>query len=197
MELMEAQVDAIRQQHTVALEELSTKCSEEMLKREEMSVEIQRMKRQRVVQPVVSEKEQQAGVETKDAQTQAETALPAPSSESMLRSALTRPEVTTDELQVAIESVEALVSEAKRELQGRRFRERRAAFERLHAAIDADDEGMLEAALAEARRTGVEEEDLEKGAAALQELRALTDEERAAKIARGVRPRRRARHSSL
>lgn len=193
MELMEAQVDAIRQQHTVALEELSGRCSQEMLKREEMAIEIQRMKRQRGPQPELTEREQQTEIELADRVQQTEIEARSaqvaamespPSAEGILRSAMTRTDVTTEELQVAVEAVEALVTEAKRELQNRRFRERRAAFERLHAAISRGDEAVLAAALVEARRTDVEEEDIAMGTAALHELQALTEEQRAAKALR-------------
>jgi len=103
--------------------------------------------------------------------------------ESRLRTALTK-RSTNEELRSAIQGCHALVHEAERELAAAAFRERRAAFENLHAAIAADDETRLEAALVQARLAEVEEEDLEKGEAKLSELRTLTPEQRAQKRTR-------------
>merc|ERR1719203_717687 len=102
-------------------------------------------------------------------------------SESRLRSAMTRSGVTTCELAEAVSAVEALLGEAKRELQARQFRERRAAFELLHDTVAKWDEGALVKAIAEARRTKVDAEDIEKVETRLHDLRSLTDEQRAAR----------------
>jgi len=105
------------------------------------------------------------------------------SSESRLRSALAGRGGTTAELAEAIAAVEAMVSEAKRELQNRKHRERRAAYEALHKAETCDDEAVLEQALAEAQRTEVDREEIEKAEAVLAKLRSMTREEREAKDA--------------
>jgi len=104
-------------------------------------------------------------------------------SESRLRAALTGREVPTEELRAAIASVEALLSEAKRELAARDLRDRRAAYERLHAAAGGAEEQPLEEAIHLARQSGVGEEDIEKAEAKLQELRSMTHEERVAQAA--------------
>lgn len=106
-------------------------------------------------------------------------------SEGRLRWALAHSgSTTTAELREAVGAAEALLGEAKRELAARQLRERRAAFEALHAAIDRGHEGPLVEALAEARRTEVDSEDVQRGEAALAALKALTEEERALKCAR-------------
>jgi len=103
------------------------------------------------------------------------------SSESKLRTALTERTTTTAELKEAIGAVDALVSESKRELAQRQLRERRAAFEALHVALDKGDEQMLVDALEASRRSEVDAEDIERGEAKLRELRELTQEQRDAK----------------
>lgn len=119
--------------------------------------------------------------ETTHAETD-ELGSPRPSStESTLRAVMAKPGATVDELRSAINAVEALVGEARRELAAGQLRERRAAFEGLHAAIDKADEVWLDKAIAEARRTEVDTEDIEKAEAKLLQLRLLTEEERAAK----------------
>jgi len=65
-------------------------------------------------------------------------------SESRLRTLMAGVGTSTGELQQAIFGVEALVDEARRELAAKQFRERRAAFEQLHAAIERPDEEVLE-----------------------------------------------------
>jgi len=108
------------------------------------------------------------------------------SSESKLRTALTDRATTTSELKEAIGAVDALVSEAKRELAQRQLRERRAAFEALHIALEKGDEHLLVEALDASRRSEVDLEDIEKGEAKLRELRELTQEQRAAKEKRAL-----------
>lgn len=105
-------------------------------------------------------------------------------SESRLRSALTRQGTTTSELRQAINAVESLVDEARRELNNAMLRERRAAFEALHSALDRQDEQALEEAIEKARLADVEVEDIAKGEAKLAELRSQTPEQKAAKAAR-------------
>jgi len=103
------------------------------------------------------------------------------SSESKLRAVLTSRTATTGEMKEAIGAVDALVGEAKRELAQRQLRERRAAFEQLHLALDRSDEQLLVAALEVSRRAEVDAEDIEKAEAKLRELRELTDEQRSFK----------------
>jgi hypothetical protein len=107
-------------------------------------------------------------------------------SEGRLRIALTRKGTTTTELKQAILAVESLVDEARRELGQAMLRERRAAFEALHHAIDRGDEETLEFAIEKARLAEVEDEDISKGEAKLTELRSMTPEQRAKKLAREV-----------
>jgi len=115
---------------------------------------------------------------------QTPTASSGTSSESRLRAALARGGATsTDELGEAIASVEAMLGEARRELQSRRLRERRAAYEALHSAETSGEEDMLARALAEARRTEVDNEEIQKAEAILEQLRSLSQEERAARDA--------------
>jgi len=105
-------------------------------------------------------------------------------SESRLRTLMAGVGTSTGELQQAIFGVEALVDEARRELAAKQFRERRAAFEQLHAAIERPDEEVLEKAIIAARSAQVENEDVDKAEAKLAELRALTPEERRARAMR-------------
>jgi len=100
---------------------------------------------------------------------------------------MAKPGATVDDLRSAINAVESLVGEARRELAAGQLRERRAAFEGLHAAIDKADEVCLDKAIAEARRTEVDTEDIEKAEATLLQLRLLTEEERAAKASQELK----------
>jgi len=110
--------------------------------------------------------------------------------EARLRAALTSRKTTTAELRSVIGAVEVLVDEARRELSSSQLRDRRAAFERLYSAIAAGEEDELESALEQARAAHVESEDLDKGQTKLEELRALTPEERTAKAARQAQLKR-------
>lgn len=103
-------------------------------------------------------------------------------SEGRLRAALTGA-VDSTELAHAIDGVEAMLAEARRELAAVRLRERRAAFERLHEALRGSEEGRLAEALEAARRADVEQEDVEMAEAKLQELRSLTEEQVVARAA--------------
>mmetsp|Transcript_85682 Transcript_85682/g.164938 ORF Transcript_85682/g.164938 Transcript_85682/m.164938 type:complete len:696 (-) Transcript_85682:62-2149(-) len=122
--------------------------------------------------------------------TQAPATNPAPAdaghSESRLRAVMASVGTSTSELQQAISGVEAMLDEAKRELAAKQFRERRAAFEQLHAAIESQrpDEDVLEQAIIAARSAQVENEDVEKAETKLAELRSLTPEERRARAMR-------------
>jgi len=107
-----------------------------------------------------------------------------PAPESRLRAALADQAATPEQLEQAIAGCVALVEEAQRELEAKRFRARRGAFERLHGALDAGKEVQLAEAIAEARLAGVDEEDVEKAEAKLTELRSLTPAQREAKAAR-------------
>jgi hypothetical protein len=106
---------------------------------------------------------------------------PATCSQSRLKAVMTDRNASVDELQQAILAAEALIGEARRECDNKRLRERRAAYERLHAAIDSSNEELLVEAIAVARRVEVDSEDIVKGEAKLALLRSLTAEQRAAK----------------
>ncbi|CAK0893018.1 unnamed protein product, partial [Prorocentrum cordatum] len=98
-------------------------------------------------------------------------------SESRLRSVMTSHGSTTAELREAIKATQALLDQAGRELAAKQLRERRAAFEQLHQAMDKEDEAALEAALVAARAAEVESVDIEKAEAKFEALRSMTDEE--------------------
>jgi len=116
----------------------------------------------------------------------APAATPPDHSEGRLRLALTRQGTTTSELRQAIHAVESLVEEARRELKNSELRERRAAFEALHNAIDKGEEDPLEIAVEKAKLADVAVEDIAKGEAKLAELRALTPEQKAKKLANKI-----------
>lgn len=111
-------------------------------------------------------------------------------SEGRLRSVMTSHGSTPEQLRQAIAGVESLLDEARRELAAKQLRERRAAFEQLHTAIEKADEAMLESAVAAAKLAEVDKEDVEKGEAKLAELKALTSEERAARAMRELEAKR-------
>mmetsp|Transcript_63386 Transcript_63386/g.175698 ORF Transcript_63386/g.175698 Transcript_63386/m.175698 type:complete len:929 (+) Transcript_63386:66-2852(+) len=104
-----------------------------------------------------------------------------PCSQGRLKAVLTDRSATLEELRQAIGAAEALLGEAKREFAAKQLRERRAAFEQLHAAIDNGNEDLLVEAIALARRAEVDAEDIVKGEAKLALLRSLSEEQRAAK----------------
>lgn len=106
-----------------------------------------------------------------------------PSSEGVLRHLMTDQTATSDALKEAVLSVEALVSEARREMEKKQQRERRAVYEQLYAAIEKSDEAQLERLIVEAQRTEIDAQDIEKADAKLQELRSMSDEQRHAKEA--------------
>lgn len=106
----------------------------------------------------------------------------AQSGESRLRALLTSRRTSTSELRSAIAGVEALLSEAKRELSNAELRERRAAYEQLHAAVVGEDnEEALAAMIEVAVAAGVDAEELEKASRKLHELRSLTPEQKLAR----------------
>mmetsp|Transcript_113466 Transcript_113466/g.177401 ORF Transcript_113466/g.177401 Transcript_113466/m.177401 type:complete len:560 (+) Transcript_113466:110-1789(+) len=109
---------------------------------------------------------------------------PADHSEGRLRAALTKKGVTPSELRQAIRGVEAMLDEAKRELRNAELREQRAAMEALHHAIDKDDEVELELAIERGRLADISDVDITKGEDKLRELRSMTVEQKAAKLAR-------------
>jgi len=92
-----------------------------------------------------------------------------------------------ERLKQAIAAVEALLSEARRELATKQLRERRAAFEQLHKALEGSNEDELAKAVEAAKKAEVDEEDLTKAEARLLELQSQTDEQRAAKAAQTLR----------
>uniref|UniRef100_A0A7S1AGM8 Uncharacterized protein n=1 Tax=Noctiluca scintillans TaxID=2966 RepID=A0A7S1AGM8_NOCSC len=103
------------------------------------------------------------------------------SSESALRRHMADQHTTADQLKESILAVEALVQEARREMQSKRLRERRAIYEKLFAAVDRSDEDELARLIPEARRVEIEEQDVDKAEAKLLELRSFTTEQRLAK----------------
>jgi hypothetical protein len=104
-------------------------------------------------------------------------------SEGRLRAVLTDKTTTATQLREAIASVKALVDQSDRELGQMEFRERRAAHEALYAAMEKADEVDLEIALGIARLKMVNDDDIDKGQAKLDELRSLSPEQKAAKLA--------------
>jgi len=110
-----------------------------------------------------------------------------PHCESKLRSLMTDPVASSEQITEAIGAVEAFLGEARREAASKQLRERRAAFERLHDAAEGCDEDTLVEAISVARRSHLDADDIEKGESKLAELRARTDEERNAKDLRDRR----------
>jgi len=142
--------------------------------------------------------EQQAEAESREAllrasvahEQQVRIAQAGGGSEGRLRVVMTSQNVPSEDFKSAIGAVEALVNEARREMERAQLRERRAAFEQLGAAIDKADEALLEAALPIARKTGIDAKDIEKGEAKLFELQSMTDEQKAARVARELEMKR-------
>jgi len=112
-------------------------------------------------------------------------------SEGRLRRVMTTHNVPTDELRSAVTSVEALVQEARRELERKEHREKRAAYEQLLAAIDKAEETLLEVALVVARKVELDAVDIAKGEKKLEELRSMSDEQKNARVARELEGKRR------
>lgn len=177
---MDEQLGILRRKQAFSIQEISAKCRQEWQRRKDAEAELEALRAERAAAPVVDPATKAATL----ASAGGEDGGPQQTSESRLRAAMTSCGVTTEELQEAILSVEAMVGEAKRELQNRQYRERRAAFERLHNAIAKADEVELTEALVEARRAKVEDEDIEKAEEVLHTLRLLTNEQRAAKALR-------------
>ncbi|CAJ1365075.1 unnamed protein product [Effrenium voratum] len=111
-------------------------------------------------------------------------ASPNSSSESRLRAVMTSGTATVEELRHAIASVEAVLDEAKREMERKQLRERRAAYEQLHHALDKADEELLEVAIEAAKAADVDDEDILKAQNKLLELQMMSPEERAARAKR-------------
>lgn len=105
-------------------------------------------------------------------------------SEGRLRAVMTSQHVSSDDLKSAIGAVEALIGEAQRELGRSQLRERRAAFEELGAARDKADENLIAAAVVKARKVGLDDTDIAKAEEQLLQLRSMTDEQKAARVAR-------------
>jgi len=105
-------------------------------------------------------------------------------SEGRLRSVMTSQSATISELKSAIASVEAVIEEARREMDRKQLRERRAAYEHLHTAMDKADEEQLEHAIEAAVSADVDDEDILKAQNKLLELQMMTPEEKAAKAER-------------
>jgi len=119
-----------------------------------------------------------------------EPSTPSGCSESRLRSVMMNNSSTLEDMKEAIAAVKSYIDEAQREYTSKLSRERRAAFENLHEAIEKADETALERALIAARRVEMEKEDIQKAEEKLAELRALTDEERCAKEAQKLESQR-------
>merc|ERR550532_2661893 len=96
---------------------------------------------------------------------------------------MTNCNASTEDLRLAICSVDALLSEAKRELAARELRERRAAYEQLHDATEGRQEDALEVAISQARKVRIDEEDIARAEKRLEQLRSLSAEDRAAQEA--------------
>mmetsp|Transcript_18888 Transcript_18888/g.61447 ORF Transcript_18888/g.61447 Transcript_18888/m.61447 type:complete len:834 (+) Transcript_18888:103-2604(+) len=97
-----------------------------------------------------------------------------------LRAVITKQSATIEELKSSIAGVDGLLSEARRELSGKEFREKRAATEQLHKAMSVEhrlDEDGLASSIDFAKRAGVAEEDITKAEGFLADLRAMTPEE--------------------
>jgi len=108
-----------------------------------------------------------------------------------LRAVMTSRSATPEDLRSAICAAESLLDEARRELANKEHRQRRAAFERLHHAMDArSDEAELEGAIAQARAAGVDEHDIQSAEKMLAELHAMTPEERAKRALRELEAKR-------
>eukprot|EP00928_Gymnodinium_smaydae_P060563 TRINITY_DN4425_c0_g1_i1.p1 TRINITY_DN4425_c0_g1~~TRINITY_DN4425_c0_g1_i1.p1 ORF type:complete len:949 (+),score=209.88 TRINITY_DN4425_c0_g1_i1:126-2972(+) len=112
--------------------------------------------------------------------------------EARLRAVMTTANASPDELAEAIEgvetvlrSVQALVDEASRELQAKRFRETRAACEALHEALQnafrEGGEARLKEVIESAKRTDVPDSDIQAAEEKLAALQAETEEQRTAK----------------
>mmetsp|Transcript_27472 Transcript_27472/g.63512 ORF Transcript_27472/g.63512 Transcript_27472/m.63512 type:complete len:693 (-) Transcript_27472:96-2174(-) len=114
----------------------------------------------------------------------ASSGMTAACSESRLRTVMTSQGASSQQMKSAIQSVEALIVEARRELDSKLLRERRAALENLHHAMEKDQEDQLEEAILEAKRVEVSPEDISKAEGKLAELKAMTPEQKAAKAAR-------------
>lgn len=166
---MDEQLESLRRQHAEVMEDLVAECHQEMVKRQALAKEIKDLRQQRKAQ---------------DSAATQESAATLPSSEGRLRIALTRAGSTTDELRSAILAVESLTAEARRELSARELRERRAAYESLHIALERGIEEGLVQAIEQARCAGVDAEDIDKAIVSLEALQALSVEERATKSAR-------------
>lgn len=69
---------------------------------------------------------------------------------------------TVAQMTEAVCATEAVIAEMRREIAGKRLREKRAAFEALFNAIDSSDVDRLTAALVEGRRVELDEDDLDK-----------------------------------
>merc|ERR1712137_1073600 len=89
-----------------------------------------------------------------------------------------------DDLKQAIDASEALLNEAKREYANKKFRAKRAALEALEDAVEKGEEEALSAAIVAAQKADVDIVDLEKPKEKLKVLRAMTQEQHAAKAAR-------------
>lgn len=194
---LDALVDEIRSEKRKTVEELqSTKTENESLRKQlqefKAAEQVQRLRAGGLKSPT----------RTSDTNPENEWLLPRSSSnctsttfeppseqicsETRLRQILARTSgvVSTEDMSEAIASVEALVGEAKRELHGRQHREQRAAYEALHYAESERNEEVLKRTIAEARRTGVDAEDVQRAEATLVALQSLSVEERSAQAAK-------------
>lgn len=182
VELLEKEIQALKEKvSSLSASELSNQ--NQVLRQENQRLQSQINKSTKRMTLAVAAEAMANEVENSIPVTNNHTAAIPSDSEGRLRAVLTRQGTTTGELRQAINAVESLVDEARRELDHASLRERRAAFEALHAAISLGEEDVLEEAIEKARLTDVEVEDVSKGEAKLAELRALTPEQKAAKLA--------------
>jgi len=113
-----------------------------------------------------------------DGEEEEEEECVSPCSLRRLKSVLTDQHATTEQIRQAIAAAEALLGEARREFASKQLRERRSCFERLHHAIDGEDEEQLVEAIALARRAEVDAEDIVKAEAKLALLQSLSEDQR-------------------
>lgn len=181
---MQKEKEELQCQHAAALEDLHVRYQRELTIRQQLAEELDELKRQNMEAVLQTPHASSEASEASEVHVDQQEWPLSPSSEGRLRLALTQSGVTTQDLKEAVQAVESLLCEARRELATRQLRERRAAFEQLHAAIAKGNEAVLVEAIIQAKRTEVDVEDIQKAEVVLQELRALTEDQRAAKDAR-------------
>eukprot|EP00401_Gymnodinium_catenatum_P036252 CAMPEP_0117594656 /NCGR_PEP_ID=MMETSP0784-20121206/73325_1 /TAXON_ID=39447 /ORGANISM="" /LENGTH=730 /DNA_ID=CAMNT_0005396745 /DNA_START=99 /DNA_END=2291 /DNA_ORIENTATION=- len=181
-----ADLDAVRRDNSqlqAQVAELKGKCEEAEAENQKLRQTSQELEEERQRCRTLDEENKRlaAELEKESSALQGALAETGPGPENRLRTVLTTQGSTPENLKQAIGAVEALLDEARRELAAKQLRERRAAFEELHKALELAEEERLASAIERARKAEVDEEDICKAQAKLSELRALTDEQRAAR----------------